>query len=91
MHPQDPLPVVDFSKTTIIAVFMGRCPTMGYEIEIKEIIDTGLSVVVRVEKTHPGERCLVGEAITSPFHIVKVDKIGKCLVFDTFTRAKECS
>jgi hypothetical protein len=91
MHPQDPLPVVDFSKTTIIAVLMGTCPTTGYEIEVKEIIDTGLSVVVKVEKTYPGEGCVVGQMITHPYHIVKVDKIGKYVIFDTSTRVIECS
>lgn len=91
MHPQDPLPEVDFSETTIIAVFMGTCVTTGYGIEVKEIIDTGLSIVVKVEKTSPGKECVVGAAITHPYHIVKTDKIGKYIVFDTFTRARECS
>jgi len=90
MNPQDPLPEVNFSKTTIIAVFMGNFSTTGYGIEVKEIIDTGLSVVVKVEKTRPGDRCVVGAMITRPYHIVKTDKIGKYVIFDTFTRVKEC-
>jgi len=90
LFPEPSLPDVDFSRSTIIAVFMGRCLTTGYGIEVKEIVDTGLSVVVRVEKTHPGEGCVVGEMLTYPYHIVMVDKIGKYIVFSTVTSAKQC-
>ncbi|MFP3984569.1 MAG: protease complex subunit PrcB family protein [Candidatus Bathyarchaeia archaeon] len=37
---------------------MGQCTTTGHAIEIKEIIDTGLSLVVKVEKLHPGSGCM---------------------------------
>ena len=80
MYPQDPLPEVNFSETTVIAVSMGMRRTTGYEIEIKEIIDTGLSVVVKVEETFPNGRA-VGMAITHPFHVVIVDKIDKYIIF----------
>jgi hypothetical protein len=90
MYPQDPLHEIDFSEKTVIAVFMGTCLTTGYEIEVKQVIDTGLSIVVKVEKIHPGEECVVGESLTNPYHMVEVDKISKHIIFDTSTRAKEC-
>ncbi len=91
MLPKQPMPEVDFSKTTIIAVFMGEFSTGGYEIEVKEIVDTGPSVVVKVEKTYPGPGCIVTQAFSQPYHIVKVDKIEKDVIFETFTRTTECS
>ena len=90
MLPEKPPPEVDFSKSTIIAVFMGECSTGGYEIEVQEIIDTGPSVVVKVEKTYPGKRCIVIEVLSQPYHMVKVDKIDKYVIFKTFTRTREC-
>jgi len=87
--PEKPMPEIDFSETTIIVVFMGLCPTTGYGIDVKEIIDTGLSMVVRVEKTYP-KGCVVGEMLTFPFHIVKVEKTSKYIIFDTISRAAEC-
>lgn len=90
MLPQQPPPEVDFSKTTIIAVFMGEFNTGGYGIEITEVIDTGLSVVVKVEKTYPGKGCIVTQAFSQPYHIVKLDKIDKDIIFDTSTRTYEC-
>ena len=85
-----PPPEMDFSNTTIIAVFMGRRSTGGFGIEVKEIIDTGFLVVVRVEQTSPGKGCILAQVITSPFHVVEVDKIGKGVRFDTFFRTIEC-
>jgi len=87
---KSPQPEINFSKTTIIAVFMGQRSTGGFGIEVKEIIDTGFLVVVKVEKTGPGKGCMVPMVLTSPFHVVEVDKIGKGVHFDTFVRTIEC-
>ena len=87
---RSPPPEIDFSNTTIIAVFMGRRSTGGFGIEVKEIIDTGFLVVVKVEQTSPGKGCMVPMVITSPFHIVKTDKIVRKVRFDTATRVIEC-
>jgi hypothetical protein len=88
--PQSSLPDVDFSKSTIIAVFQGVCPNTGYGIEIKEVIDTGLSVVVKVEKTYPGKGCITGQMVTYPYHIVVMDKIEKHILFDTTSLPTLC-
>lgn len=77
----DPPPQVNFSEKMIIAVSMGIRPTTGYEIEIKEIIDTGLTVVVKIQNTYPTEA--VFEMMTSPYHIVEIEKISKPIVFNT--------
>jgi hypothetical protein len=77
-----PPPNVDFSNSTIIAVFLGFRPTTGYGIEVKEIIDTGLTVVVKVQQTHSDG---MGEMITYPYHIVEAGKITKYIIFTTFT------
>lgn len=87
---KSPQPEIIFSKTTIIAVFMGQRSTGGFGIEIKEIIDIGFLVIVKVEKTGPGEGCMVPMVLTSPFHVVEVDKIGRGVRFDTVMRTVEC-
>lgn len=88
--PSEPPPEIDFSKATIIAVFMGECPTTGYSIEVKEVIDTGLTIVVKVEKVYPGKGCMVGEALTYPYHIIETSKISKQVIFQTSERAANC-
>lgn len=77
--PQLPPPEVNFSESIIIAVFMGEFSTGGYGIEIKEILDMNQSVVVRIEKTYPFG--FVTTALSQPYHIVKMDKINKEIIF----------
>jgi len=88
--PPPPPPEVNFSEITIIAVFMGECRSSGYWIEIKEVIDTGLSIVVKVEKTYPGWGCGTLGVITNPYHLIEIDKINKYVIFDTLIRIIYC-
>lgn len=81
--PSTPPPPIDFSNATVIAVFMGECRTTGYSIGVEEIIDTGLTVIVKVEKIYPGKGCVVGMALTHPYHMVQTSKIGKHVIFET--------
>jgi len=90
LPPPPPLEV-NFSDTTIIAVFMGEFNTGGYGIEIKNILDMNESVLVKVEKTYPGRRCIVTMAFTEPFHIVRVERIEKEIEFYTYEKTYECS
>jgi len=88
--PQSSIPDIDFSKSTVIAVFLGSRNTLGYEIEVKEIIDTGLFVVVKVEKTYPSEDCLVLQMFSYPYHMVKTNKIDKHILFNTVSSVIQC-
>ncbi|GEM_PF-1077733 len=88
--PQHPPPEIDFSKAAVIAVFMGECRTTGYSIEVKEIIDTGLTIIVKVEKVYPGKNCIVGLALTCPYHIIQTSKINKHVIFQTSERTVNC-
>ena len=88
--PPTPPPTIDFSNATVIAVFMGECRTTGYSIEVKEIIGTGLTVIVKVEKVYPGKGCVVGMALTHPYHIVQTNKINKHVIFETSEITVNC-
>jgi len=88
--PRPSPPKVDFSNTTVLAVFMGEFPTGGHAIEIKEVIDKGNLVIVKVEETYPGKGCIVTEAFSQPYHIIRVSKIDKEIVFETVKKTFEC-
>ena len=75
-------PAIDFSKSTVIAVFLGTRSTGGYTIEIKDIVETDDEVMVYVEETSPGPGENVIMAVTQPYHIVKTKKITKEVVFE---------
>ena len=89
--PQPPPPEIDFSDSTVIAVFMGTYPSGGYSIEVKALIETSQSVTVKVEKTYPGMGCGTVAVFTQPCHIVKTEKIYKEIVFETVDRIRECT
>lgn len=83
--PRQPPPEIDFSKTIVIAVFMGEFTTRGYRIEIKEVINTPQCVIVKVEKKYPSDSGVL-PAFSQPYHIVKVNKVDKEITFDTVER-----
>jgi PrcB C-terminal len=71
-----PLPVVDFDKEIVVAVFLGEKPTGGYGVEISsaEVADRALTVFVRETSPKPG--AMVTQAINQPFHIVRIETAG---------------
>lgn len=70
------LPKVDFTKEVVIAVFMGEQRTGGYAIGIEEIniLKKEGEAVVTVDVTKPNPQDMTTQALTQPFHIIKVQK-----------------
>ncbi|HKZ94207.1 MAG TPA: protease complex subunit PrcB family protein [Candidatus Bathyarchaeia archaeon] len=85
-----PPPSIDFSKHTVIAAFMGEVNTGGYAVNVYDLIDTGSSIVAKIEKTRPGPTCIVTQALTQPYHIVQIAKTDKPIFFDVVTKTIEC-
>jgi len=67
---------VSFSKGMVIAIFSGEKPTGGYSIEITEVEFADDEVTIFFEEVSPEPGQPVTEALTQPFHIVKINKIG---------------
>ena len=66
-----PLPTIDFTIHSVIAVFAGEEPTAGYSIAVSHIAD-GVARDVSIEITTPGVSCLLAQMITTPYQIIKV-------------------
>ena len=66
------LPVLDFSKEIVVAVFLGEKPTGGHGIEITRVFRTDHSLVVWYHEKSPPSRALTTQALTQPFHIVRI-------------------
>ncbi len=86
--PKPVLPEVDFDNEIVIAVFLGLIPTGGYGIEIAKVTEKKDKLEVLVLETVP-EGCIVTEAFTSPYHIIKTKKTSKNVVFETIQQ-KTC-
>ena len=75
------VPEIDFNKYMIIAVFQGTKNTGGYGIKITEIIEAENALEVYFNETVPAADSIVTQVMTSPCHIVKVEKTDKEVLF----------
>lgn len=84
------IPVVDFKKNSIVAVFIGSRNTGGYGVKIDSITELSGNLEVNVTETTPGKNCMVTDAITAPFVLLKIPKTEKRAEFKTKKIEKDC-
>jgi PrcB C-terminal len=83
--PPSPAPVIDFRAEMVAGVFLGEKSTGGYEVEItKAELKDGSLVIYYLEK-NPGSGGAAIQAITQPFHLVKLPKTDAPVVFSRLT------
>ena len=83
------IPVVDFNKNSVVAVFIGNRSNGGFMVSIDSITE-GKNLTVNITETTPGSTCMVTDAITRPFTLVKIPKTESKPVFKTKQIVKEC-
>ena len=69
-----PIPAVDFSQEFIAAVFLGTRPSGGFGAEILGTRREAASLVIEYRERMPAASDVVTQALTSPFHIVRVPR-----------------
>lgn len=69
-----PIPAVDFSQEFIAAVFLGTRPSGGFGAEILGTRREAAALVIEYRERVPAASDIVTQALTSPFHIVKVPR-----------------
>jgi hypothetical protein len=69
-------PAVDFSKETVLAVFLGTRPSAGFSVEIVGAREEGGALVVSYRETRPQPGSVAAQVLTSPYHLVAVPKHG---------------
>ncbi len=69
---------IDFTKYQVIAVFDEVHNSGGYSIDITKITQSNSEITVKVEQLKKGDLTSV---VTQPFHIVKITKSNKAVVF----------
>ena len=87
-EPPLSLPQVDFTRYSVVAVFAGEKPTSGYAVEIVRAETGGsqtkerLLLAITVRHRQPKAGDFVTEALTYPYHIIRMPKIdGNKVVF----------
>ncbi len=92
LSPEEP-PAVDFAKEMVIAVFMGRRPSGGFSVNIKDISasEPAAGLTVHFEEVKPGRGCFATAMITSPYHIVRLARREGTVASDHSVQVKNCS
>ncbi len=86
----DQLTKIDFDNKIVIAVFRGQCPSGGYGIRIKTVVQENDECIVEVILSDPGETCRTTMALTQPFAIYIVDKpSSKTVLFKKYLEIKD--
>lgn len=73
----DNVPQVDFTKETVLAVYMGTRPNNSYSVKIKEVENFPPSIDVLIQTSGPQKGKMYLQVITHPYHIVKIEKTSK--------------
>jgi hypothetical protein len=80
-EPPPPVPKVDFTSYNVVAVFAGEQSTGGYSVEILTVETKNSqtkdlpSLVITVQYNQPKPGDFVTEAMTYPYHMIKIPKI----------------
>ena len=65
---------IDFAKFTVVGVFLGTRPTGGYSVEIAGTRREGETLVIEYLERRPAPDALVSQALTAPFHVIRVPR-----------------
>ena len=76
-----PLPKVDFTKRTVLAVFLGSRPSAGFSAEITATRQEGKTLIVEWRELRPGRDSMVAQVITSPALLVSIPKFDGDIKF----------
>lgn len=80
-HSAERAPDIDVSRWTVVAVFLGTRPTGGYEVEITRVLQEGGATVVEYREQRPPPDAFLIQALTSPFHIVRIPRTDTKVTF----------
>ena len=83
-------PQINFTSTSVLAIFAGLEPTSGYSLNFTQVSRAGSNILVQVTLTVPAPSCVVAQVETSPFHIVSIQKEDLRTVFTTKTITRVC-
>lgn len=72
--PERTPPAVDFARTMVVGVFLGSRPTASYGVTITRVRRENGEIVVSYREDRPPPGAMVAQILTSPFHLVRVER-----------------
>jgi hypothetical protein len=88
-------PAVDFTTEMVIGYWTGARPTGGYWAQVTGITGANAppgqtGVLVTLEEVRPGPNCVVTQAETRPFHLVRTSMRADVVNFEQVVRTANC-
>ena len=84
-NPPSPPPMIDFGAQMAAGVFLGEKSTGGYEVEITKAELKNSTLYIYYIETNPSRGGATIQAMTQPFHLVKLPKHDARVVFSNLT------
>lgn len=85
----EPLPKIDFSNNTAIAVFYGNFQDSGMTIEVESVY-LGASAIVTVNEIRSGINCVILPVTTQPFQIITIPRTNLYIKIDVISLTANC-
>jgi hypothetical protein len=89
-RPSPPLPDIDFNIVNVVLVALGEKKSGGFEVTVRRAYRDGESVVVVVDGSEPGDRCVVSTGLTQPLDIVLIPRIEAEHEFEMSIEKQSC-
>jgi PrcB C-terminal len=72
--PDRPQPRIDFTKDTVVGVFMGSRPNAGFSTAIVSATEGGGALIIRYAETKPSRDMITAQILTFPFHLAAIPR-----------------
>jgi hypothetical protein len=89
-EPPAKAPAVDFAKDTVAAVFAGTQPTGGISLAVSSLRQEKDGWHLRLELRKPGPDCMVTQALTQPWMLVRIPGSGQAVNMDIRVTEESC-
>jgi protease stability complex PrcB-like protein len=90
-HRVSDAPYIDFERNMVVAVFLGQRPTTGYSVVLENIGFAGDVLEISHFEGQPGSSCIVGQAFTTPYVIVRLPRHEGDVAFKARVATYECN
>jgi hypothetical protein len=89
--PPPSLPPVDFARTMIVVVSLGREPSGGYDVVIDSARSDGRSIDVVLHRITPGGGCPVEAVVTAPVDVARLPATPLPVRFRDIVTTSSCT
>lgn len=89
-EPGSSAPAVNFDTSSVVVAAMGRRPTGGYSVAVREVGRSAAGLEVTVEEIAPGPGCITTQAFTAPAVAVKIPRVDGPVRFREVTQTRSC-